>query len=68
MTENEKHREIGVGLQNKYAKIDLTHHFVNCNVEDPVALGKMAEAECNMWGRMMEDAYWAPLRAKLQEI
>ncbi len=68
MTENERHREIGVGLQKKYAKIDLTHHFANCNVEDPVALGKMADDESNMWAKMLEDAYWAPIGAKLQEI
>lgn len=68
MANEEKYKEIGIGLQNKYPKIDLTHHFANCNVEDPVALGKMAEAESNMWGRMLEDAYWAPMRTKLQEI
>lgn len=68
MTENEKHREIGVGLQKKYAKIDLTHHFANCNADDPIELGKMADSESEMWANMLKDAYWAPMGAKLQEI
>lgn len=68
MTENERHREIGVGLQKKYAKIDLTHHFANCNIEDPVALGKMAEAESNMYGKMLEKSYWGLIGGKLQEL
>ena len=64
----EKYREIGIGLQKKYPKIDLTHHFANCNVDDPVALGKMADSESEMWGNMLKDAYWAPIGTKLQEI
>ena len=68
MTNEEKYKEIGIGLQNKYPKIDLAYHFANCNVDDPIELGKMADAESNMWGRMLEDAYWAPIGVKLQEI
>jgi len=68
MTNEEKYKEIGIGLQNQYPKIDLAYHFADCNVDDPIELGKMADAESNMWGRMLEDAYWAPIGGKLQEI
>ena len=68
MTNEEKYKEIGIGLQNKYPKRDLAYHFVNCNVNDPIELGKMADSESEMWGNMLKDAYWAPIGTKLQEI
>ena len=68
MTNEEKYKEIGIGLQNKYPKIDLAYHFTNCNVDDPIELGKMADSESEMWGNMLKHAYWAPIGGKLQEI
>lgn len=64
MTENERYRKIGLGLQKKYSKEDLAYHFINCNVDDPVELGKSANDEGNMWGNMLKNAYWAPMGMK----
>ena len=68
MTDKEKYREIGLRLQKKYPKIDLIHHFTNCNVDDPVALGTLANDESNIWSKMLEDAHWISMGTKLQEI
>ena len=68
MTNEEKYKEIGIGLQNKYPKIDLAYHFANCNADDPNELGKMASDESEMWGNMLKKAYWVPIGGKLQEI
>ena len=56
MTNEKKYKEIGIGLQNKYPKIDLEYHFTNCNVDDPIELGKMADSESEMWGNMLKEA------------
>jgi hypothetical protein len=64
----EKFRENGVELQKKYSKIDLSYHFANCNISDPIELGKMSADENNMWANMLKDSYWAPIGGKLQEL
>lgn len=68
MTDNEKFKEIGVELQKKYSKTDLAYHFANCNIDDPVELGKMSANENNMWANMIKNSYWAPIGTKLQEM
>ena len=69
MEQHEYHKELGLRLQKKYSREDLEYHFANCNIKDPIELGKVADSESGMWSRMLENAHWGIIGgAKLQEL